>query len=131
MSTTLYAHDSKYGVTTLTYNTSTGCFEGCVQASPSGTCGGHPFNSFALKYQMTSNSILYMFWQTSSGTIGCPQSTNCSSSSFNYKSSDQMWEVHSYSCTPFNFVFIPDTVSSEYGYAGYSTSDSVQILTTP
>jgi hypothetical protein len=132
MAITLYAHDTKYGVTTLTYNSSLGTFEGCVQASPSGQCAGVNFPSFALKYQLTQTNSLTMFWQGSAIFPYCPQSSTCGSSNFNTTDVAVWGSPSVVQCTPtYKLVFPFNTATYDGQTIGYSTTDTVTILTTP
>jgi hypothetical protein len=126
MAATLYAHDTKYGTFTLTYDPSTGWFKGCktVSFSAVGNCGS--VASTAITHTLKSASLLTTSWV--GGVQQCPVTSTCATTtnqSFN-------WFVVSNSCNPFNSVFNVDMTIVGAAVLGYSAfTDSVTVNETP
>lgn len=133
--TTLYAHDSRYGVATMTYNSgSGGYFEGCIGGINhlGGSCPA--VNPIAIKYHFATRVSVTISWVSTAGGRGqCPISSTCGST-FN-STSAFIWNGGSggVSCGPtYSTSSINSTdIFADYSHLGYTGTETLVLKTTP
>lgn len=131
--TTLYAHDSRYGVTALTYDSGTTSFIGCkggINYVTTGSCSN--VSGIAIKYQFFSRVNVKMSWVYSgSGLFRCPVASTCGST-FNADDSTfgACWTNSSSSCGPVDATYSFNSFSA-YGSYIYSPGDTLHLKETP
>lgn len=133
MSVTLYAHDSKYGVFTLNWDSTNSWFTGCKNVSYPGGAGCSA-SSASFQYYMyivNNNPSLFVFswFDNRTGCIapgcGCPVPTTGICNTY-YVTRYNEWILQSSSCVPYVLNF---GLSASVPLFGYSLSDTVVVNT--
>jgi hypothetical protein len=126
MPITLYAHDTKYGVFTLNYESATGYFVGCKVVAYPGLGSCPALGSIAVRHVLVSRSTFKTYWKSAGGTLGCPVSSSCSDT----LNASFQWSAGTSQCEPFQAQFHPDFGSGGPTYLAYGANDGVTVLTT-